>query len=183
MTARALLFLAGGLLVALHAQAEEVLLSDFTAVPPAVYGTWLDAETGETRLRIGTSGGLEVFTPSTGKGGACEKDLKLSFAAGAVLKLTAVVQPDNRANKINILLEDSDGVQAGWSLSLSDLQPGEKGVLVSAPLGSPNFVTAKGSDSEVDLTRIVSWHVQGDFSSDDPIHLVFERLVVLPEGP
>lgn len=179
MKSFAILFLAFGML---QAQGQEVVLSDFKTVPPAVYGTWLDAQTGKSNLRIITPGQLEVTPPATAKGGTCGKDLNLSLDTGSVLELTAVVKPGNLANGVNILLEDANGVQAGWSLRISDLQPDKKSVLISAPLQSPDFVNAKGDNSQIDLTRIVGWHVQGDFTSDDQIHLVFERLVVRPKS-
>jgi hypothetical protein len=166
-----LLFISSPLLLV----AEETVLSDFSnKTIPFVYGSWIDASTGKIRLQQGPAG-LETMDGATAKGGACDR-AGLKFAPNHVIKLTFSVLKGNAAGGITVLLEDVSGAQAGWSFSMEGMGPGESRALTSRELSTPDFTSPNGK--LLDLDNIVAWHVQGDHSSDKPLRVRFEKLVV-----
>lgn len=111
------------------------------------------------------------------RGGACDR-VALKVSGDNLIELTFVVLDGNSADGISVLLEDGDGTQAGWHFSIAGLDVGESRVFVSDEIASPNFTNPTGVP--LDLENIVSWHVQGDHSSDLDLRVRFERLSIKP---
>lgn len=156
--------------------ADDVVLSNFNdQTLPFPYGTWVNESTGATALTPGPVG-LSVAGEATAKGGACIRDVQLKFTAEQVIELEVTVLEGNKAKALNVLLENSDGKQAGWRFDLAGIPVGETRTLVSSPISKPVFTTPAGG--AIDPQAVISWHVQGDFSDDGALRVRLDNLVV-----
>lgn len=146
----------------------------FDSATLSVYGTWLDATTGTIQLTKGDSG-VEISGYATARGGI-NKIQNLKLNDGDTLNLELSSHAGNKAHALNILLEDGNGAQVGWRFDISKLPQDKSTLLVATNLSNPDFVNKPGSKGKFDLQNITGWHLQGDFSSDDPVKILITRL-------
>ena len=157
---------------------ETVLLSSdkFDGASLAVYGTWIDAATGTIQLTKGTAG-VDISGNATARGGI-NKPQNLKASDSDTLSLEITPHAGNKVHAVNILLEDASGAQVGWRFDISKLPQDKSTLLVATNLSDPDFVNKPASSGKFDLQNITGWHLQGDYSSDDPIKVSITRLSI-----
>lgn len=160
-------------------RANETILissekSDFST--SAVYGTWLDQTMGNLQITKGPAG-AEISGYATTRGGI-NKTQNLKVSDGDTLNLELSPHAGNKAHALNILLEDGNGAQVGWRFDISKLPLDKSTLLVAINLSNPDFVNKPGSKGKFDLQNITGWHLQGDFSSDDPVKVSITKLSI-----
>jgi hypothetical protein len=157
---------------------ETILISPdkFDSATLSVYGTWLDATTGNIQLTKDAAG-VEISGSATARGGI-NKTENLKASDGDTLNLELSPHAGNKAHALNILLEDGNGAQVGWRFDISKLPLDKFTLLVATNLSNPDFVNKPGSKGKFDLQNITGWHLQGDFSSDDPVKVSITRLSI-----
>jgi hypothetical protein len=157
---------------------ETVLISPdkFDGPTLSVYGTWLDAANGNIQLTK-SAGGVEISGNATARGGVNKSQI-LKLSDGDTLSLELAPHAGNKAHALNVLLENADGAQVGWRFDISKLPQDKPTLLVATNLSNPDFVNKPGSNGKFDLQNVTGWHLQGDFSSDDPVKVSITRLSI-----
>jgi hypothetical protein len=164
LAALCLNFLAVGLTAA---PTKETVLIDFTDVrrerDDSVlknyeydFGDWSKHLTDLPRR------GCLVQSP-TGKGGLGENKTMVEFHKTSLLLLVFVLGNNNQARSLNFHLEDSDGTEQAWNLSFDGLA---KGVEQHFPIDLAKCTSESkpGKKPGLDLKKIASWQITGDWS-------------------
>jgi hypothetical protein len=158
---------------------DEVLL-DFTHVnrdPDGTifkcyqytFGEWGGGKVIDLRGR-----GALIQAPG-GKGGLGENKTMLKLKKNPVVHLHFVIGNANQANAINFSLTDKDGTEHNWPVSLAGLPKGTEQRL-RLDLAAAGSEQKPGKTSGLDLGRLESWQIRGDWGSS-PVEVLVMKLV------
>jgi len=176
IVARVILF-ASVLMIGRPDALGDILLHDFdNAGFGFEYGSWISSVTpAPTYVTVGSPAGED--------GGAGFEDLLLDTSDGIQIQVKVRPLVGNTADRFNFILKDSDGTEIGWHFELKELNedPPEFTVLTTS-LVTPHFINSTGINSLFDYTSVTNWQLQGDFSSNEPLRLQFDHLVIIENG-
>jgi len=107
--------------------------------------------------------GTVVKSPS-GKGGLGENKPAEDFEGCKALNVVLVIGNGNAAKSLAFSLTDKDGTEWAWNLPLEDKS---RGVALSfhLDLGKPDYEQKPGKTPGINLKKLISWQVRGDFSA------------------
>jgi hypothetical protein len=151
-----------------HAAAPSNVLIDFanirrdpdgTVFRPYEY-TWEDW--GRKRVIDLAGRGVLIQTPS-GKGGMGENRTMVKFNRTGAIELMYLIGNDNQARSINFALVDNDGTEHQWSLPLEGKGKGRH-LFHRMELAAPTNESKPGKKPGLDLKKIVTWQIRGDYS-------------------
>lgn len=157
------------------APAETVtLLADFQQKTPGIfsYASWQD------RLGVSASGlviqGGKGAQGNGGMGRTLETPLDLSRET--YVELAIAVGVLNEVPEVTIALNDADKTQCSARVRINQLMP-QQPVWLRVRLSDFKPVKGQdGSDGKMDWTQISQWHLQGDWSTKSPFHVLFIAL-------
>ena len=142
---------------------DTFMLVDFRSTPNAfAYGTWSNCVAASKE-------GITLIKGANGKGG-CGADCNLSLDDAKYLEIGLAMGVANELPQVQILLEDADGTNATWRVGVSQLVPAYP-VWLRVPVAGIK-IEKPGSNGVLDLTKIVKWHLQGDYSTEKPAHFL-----------
>ncbi|HVZ62960.1 MAG TPA: hypothetical protein VG936_00110 [Lacunisphaera sp.] len=107
--------------------------------------------------------GTLVQAPS-GKGGLGENKPAANFGGLRAVELFLVIGNANQATKLGFGLVDKDGTDWGWNLSLEG-KPRGAVLAYRLDLAKPDTENNPGKTKGVNLDKLTSWQVRGDFSA------------------
>lgn len=151
-----------------------VMLADLRGDQAGVfsYGTWKDHTTA-------TSSGMAVLGSKGAQGnGGLGRDLPASVDLAGVryIEVALGTMPVNQVPHITIALNDADGTQYSARLPVEHLVPGSP-VWLRAKLADFRLNgVEKGSDGKMDWGKVTRWHLQGDWTTQQPMHVIFVAL-------
>jgi len=165
--------------------AQTVLLSDFnnvdfTDLNGSTFGTWdPDPATGVLAVTKNPTF-LAVGNQATESGGAIATIQSVDLTGLVSIEARARLGPNNQADSFVVQLRDADGTEGSWDFDTSTLEgPTGRFITLRADLASPDRIIAQDSPiATLDLTDIVAWQLQGDFSSNNPFSLHFGNLEI-----
>ncbi len=152
------------------AKAKEEVHLDFTHITrdspegPAfkayqfTYGDWGNGKVIDLKGR-----GALIQAPG-GKGGLGENNTMLKLHKTPVVDVVFVIGNANQAGSINFSLTDRDGTEQSWSIPLSGLAKGADQRL-RLDLTKPGSEQKPGKKPGMDLAKLSSWQVRGDWGA------------------
>ena len=157
------------------ATAEPVtLLADFQQKIPGIfsYSSWQD------RLGVSTSGlviqGGKGAQGNGGMGRTFEAPLNLSTET--YVELAVAVGVLNEVPELTIALNDADKTQFSARVRIDQLMP-QQPVWLRVRLSDFKPVKGQdGADGKMDWSQISQWHLQGDWTTKKPFHVMFIAL-------
>jgi hypothetical protein len=157
---------------------EEVLL-DFKSVHRdrdgpvfKCYQYTFEAWGGKKVMDLPGKGAL-VQAPS-GKGGIGENKSLIRFDKTPKLNLYFIIGNANKANAINFSLTDKDGTEQSWAIPLASLPKGSPQKF-PIDLTKPTAEAKPGKTPGLDLKKIGTWQIRGDYS-DLNVEVLIDRL-------
>lgn len=168
------------LLSALTLSAKEDVLLDFTHVrrdPDGTtykcyqytFGDWGNGKVIDLRGR-----GALIQAPG-GKGGMGEGRTMLKLKKTPVIDILYLIGNANQANAIGFSLTDKDGTEQSWSIPLTGLAKGVDQRL-RLDLTKPGSETKPGKTPGLDLGRLESWQIRGDWGAS-PVEVLVMKIV------
>ena len=111
----------------------------------------------------------------SGKGGIGENNPMVEFAKYPSVLLYFVIGNANQSTSLNFSLTDSDGTEQSWNIPLEGLA---RGVSQHFPLDLTKCTTETkpGKKPGMNLKKIASWQVRGDYS-DQKVEVLLVKLV------
>lgn len=106
--------------------------------------------------------GILVKAP-TGKGGMGENDTLAEFNGFAAVGFHFLIGNANQAQALSFSLEDSDGTAQTWKISLAGRAPGRT-FHDRLDLAKPDSQENPGKKPGLNLKKISTWQVKGDFT-------------------
>lgn len=101
----------------------------------------------------------------SGKGGLGENKTLVKFDKVPAVELVYILGSRNRAGSINFALTDKDGTEHQWNVPFTGMSPGPE-YRHRIELAKPGSESKPGKSPGLDLKRIVSWQVRGDYQSE-----------------
>jgi hypothetical protein len=157
--------LAAGLAVSVHA-ADRVIIdfADYHRDPDGrtskpyeyAYQDW------NNRVTDLPGKGTVVKTPS-GKGGLGENKPAEDFEGCTALNVVLVIGNGNAAKSLAFSLADKDGTEWAWNLPLEDKTRGAA-LSFHVDLSKPDTEQKPGKTPGINLKKLTSWQVRGDFT-------------------
>jgi hypothetical protein len=171
--------------LSLPAKEKTELLLDFTRVsrdnpssPPIKcyqfsYGDW-----GGGKV-IDINGKGTLVQSKGGKGGLGENKTMLKLNKTPILEINYLIGNANQAGAINFSLTDRDGTEQNWSVPLTGLA---KGIdqRFRIDLTKPSHEAKPGKTAGLDLAKLESWQVRGDWSAA-PVEVLLLRVLAIKE--
>jgi hypothetical protein len=159
---------------AVHAAGETVLIADLRTQPAGLfqYGSW----NGKVAV---TKSGLAVvgFKGAQGDGGmGAEIAPVLDLTAMTFVEVALGVVPGNEVPQVTIALNDADGTQFTARINIEQLVPGSPVWLRAKRADFKLNGVEKGSDSQMDWSKVTRWHLQGDWATKQPLQVIFVAL-------
>ncbi|HEX2860795.1 MAG TPA: hypothetical protein VHN79_04115 [Lacunisphaera sp.] len=118
--------------------------------------------------------GVLVQAPS-GKGGLGENKTLVRFDKTPVVDLHLIIGNANQANAISFGLTDKDGTEQTWQIPLTGLAPGAN-QRVRLNLTKSSSEQKPGKTPGMDLKKILTWQVRGDYT-DAKVELLLLELL------
>lgn len=118
--------------------------------------------------------GALVQAPS-GKGGLGENKTMVRFDKTPVVDLHFIIGNANQAKAISFGLTDKDGTEQTWQIPIAGLPPGTN-QLVRLDLTKHSSEQKPGKTPGMDLKKIVTWQVRGDYT-DPKVEILLVQLV------
>lgn len=106
--------------------------------------------------------GTVVQAPS-GKGGIGENKPAADFGGLKAIEIFLVIGNGNQARKLGFGLADKDGTDWGWDLELEG-KPRGAVLAYRIDLAKPDAENKPGKTKGINLDKLTSWQVRGDFS-------------------
>ncbi len=142
---------------------DTFMLLDFRVTPNTfAYGTW-------GKSVVAGKDGVTVMKGADGKGG-CGADCALDLDDAKYLELGLALGVANEVPSVQVVFEDGDGTSASWRVGVSQIMP-TQAVWFRVPVAGMR-VDKPGSDGKLDSGKIIKWHLQGDFSTEKPMHFM-----------
>ncbi|HVT73476.1 MAG TPA: hypothetical protein VHD61_10085 [Lacunisphaera sp.] len=107
--------------------------------------------------------GTLVQAPS-GKGGLGENKPAADFGGLRAVEIFLVIGGANQARQLGFGLVDKDGTDWGWNLSLEG-KPRGAVLAFRLDLAKPDYENQPGKTKGINLDKLASWQVRGDFSA------------------
>ncbi len=158
---------------------EEVLLdfSDINRDPDGKiwkcyqysFGDWGDKKVIDLKGR-----GALVQAPS-GKGGLGENKTLLRLDKTPQVDLRVVIGNANRASAISFGLTDKDGTEQTWQVPIANLPKGTD-QRIRLDLTKPSSEQKPGTTPGMDLKRLATWQVRGDYT-DPNVEVLLVQLI------
>jgi hypothetical protein len=160
------------------AEPKEAVLIDFATVKrdpdgkvfrvyEYAYGDW-DKHIVDLRGR-GT-----LIQAATGKGGFGENKTMVQFGKHPTVDLHFVIGNANQAQTVNFSLEDKDGTEQTWIISLVGKPRGQP-LRQLLDLGKADGEIKPGKTPGMNLKKMATWQVRGDYS-DAKVELLLVKL-------
>jgi hypothetical protein len=92
-----------------------------------------------------------------------ENKTLVSFADCTVVDLVFVIGSGNQAKALSFSLEDKDGTAQTWNISLAD-KPAGREIHARIDLNKSDGETSPGKIPGMNLKKIVTWQIKGDYS-------------------
>ena len=109
-----------------------------------------------------------------------EDNTDVKFADTPIVELVFVIGNANKASGIAFYLADSDGTEQEWSIPFEGLSPGRE-CHFQLDLNKCTKETAKGKKPGMNLKKIYSWRVKGDWSKSS-VEVLLVKLVAAKKG-
>ena len=127
--------------------------------------------------------GVLTIQTKSGKGGLGDNaQLDLSGQTELLPVLKLQIGAANKGKQLSLMLKDGKEGASSWRFALDGLPVGETVTAYpegGASLGNPNKIDDKGA---ADLSAIVQWQVQGNWSAD-PFDVQIETIYLAPPTP
>lgn len=168
---------------ALAASAKETVLINFADSRKDPDGTvfrvyeYTFQAWGDGRVQDIRGGGALVRAPS-GLGGLGENRTGVRFDRTPAVELVYIIGTGNRANSITFALTDRDGTEHQWSVPLAGKPPGVEH-RQRIELARRDSEQKPGRTPGLDLKKIASWQVRGDYQPA-PVEVMLLRVVAVP---
>lgn len=181
----ALLF--AGISAPLHAAAvRDLVVIDFTDMLrntdgtrqrsyEYTYGDWNDP-TGKSVVQMLGKGLLINFVGSKGGVGA---NRDLDFRKHTRARINLIIGNRNRAGSFGFSLVDTDGTDQSWDISLKD-QPVGRPLNLLVDLTKPSGENKPGRKPGLNLAKLASWQIRGNFQ-DEPIEILVLKITAVSE--
>ncbi len=148
-----------------------VMLADLRgeATPAYAYGSWLDRinRSAEGAVVVGSKG-------AQGDGGFCGNIASPADLSGMNwVDVALAVGHNNETPEATLGLSDADGTLATARIRIDQIVPGQP-VWFRVPLAGLHAATGEygGKVRGFDATKVAQWHVQGDWATKRPMHIV-----------
>lgn len=138
------------------------------------YGTW------KGKLGVSQSGLAVLGSKGALGNGGFGRDLSAPLDCSEVtfVEVALGTTMTNQVPQITIALNDADGTQFSARIPIEHLVPGMP-VWLRAPKSAFQLNSVEpGSDSKMDWTKVSRWHLQGDWTTQQPMSLIFVALQV-----
>lgn len=112
---------------------------------------------------------------ASGKGGLGENKTLVKFDRVPAVELVYILGSGNRAASINFALTDKDGTEHQWSVPFAGMSPGPA-YRHRIELAKPGSESKPGKTPGLDLKKIVSWQVRGDYQAA-PVEVMLLKVV------
>lgn len=136
------------------------------------YGTWKDHATA-------TASGVAVLGSKGAQGnGGFGREISPAVDMDAVrfVEVALGTTSGNHVPQVTIALNDADGTQFTARVLVDQLVPGSPVWLRARREDFRLNSVEKGSDSQMDWSKVVRWHLQGDWTTHQPMHVIFVAL-------
>lgn len=157
-------------------QEGTVMVADLRAELPGVfsYSTWEDRITA-TKSGIAVLGGKGAL----GNGGLGREIAPImDFNAVEFVEVALGTIPGNELPHVTIALNDADGTQFTARVPVDHLVPGQPVWLRARRADFRLNSVEPGADSKMDWSQVKRWHLQGDWVTRSPAHVIFVALRV-----
>jgi hypothetical protein len=142
---------------------ESFILWDFSTTPNSfAYGTW-------SKSVSAGKGGITILKGADGKGG-CGADCDLNLDDARFIELGLAVGVANEVPQVQLVFEDGDGTTVSWRVGVSQIMPTQP-VWFRLPIAGMK-IDKPGKDGKLETGKIIKWHLQGDFSTEKPMHFM-----------
>lgn len=157
-----------------HPPEETTLIADLRTSPAGLfqYGSWNGkvAVTKSGLAAVGSKG-------AQGDGGmGAEIAPALDLTAMTFVEVALGVVPGNEVPQVTIALNDADGTQFTARVNLEQLVPGQPVWLRVRHSDFKLNGVEKGSDSQMDWSKVTRWHLQGDWVTKKNLSVIFVAL-------
>ena len=109
-----------------------------------------------------------------------EDNTEVKFVDTPIVELVFVIGGANKAAGINFYLADYDGTEQQWSIPFENLSPGRESH-IQLDLTKCTKETEKGKKPGLNLKKIYSWRIQGDWSKSS-IEVLLVKLIAAKKG-
>lgn len=153
---------------------DTVLVADFRAPIPAIfqYGTW-NGKVSPVKSGLAVQGSKGA----TGKGGmGHDLEAPQDLSAVTYVEVALGIVPGNEVPQVTIALNDADGTQFSARITVDQLVPGSPVWLRARRDAFRLNSVEPGTDSAMDWTKVTRWHVQGDWTTEKPLSIIFVAL-------
>jgi hypothetical protein len=138
--------------------------------PAYPYGSWKDHmnRSADGVVVAGSKG-------AQGDGGFCGTlDMPLDLTGMTYVDVALAVGQGNEVPEVTVALNDADGTSASARIRIEQIVPGQP-VWFRVPLASLRPATGEyaGKVTGFDSTKVVQWHLQGDWATKKPLQVVF----------
>ena len=154
-----------------------IMIANLTTAVPNVYGY----ESWQDRFALAPGAGFHVMGAkgAQGDGGFCHKlDEPLDLSKCAYIEVALALQANNEVPEYTVALEDADGTLVWARVRVDQLMPGQP-VWMRLPVGGFAVSTdpkQRGADGKMDWSKVVQWHLQGDWTTKKRAEVVFIAL-------
>jgi hypothetical protein len=152
------------------ANPRRMLLDFSERKPDFSYQTW-------EKDAVGSPQGLVISgRKATGKGGCGSSAVQWDLSKERYLEMAVIVGVDNLLPAFSVMLKDRDGSSQSYRFNVESVAPNQS-VRVRAVLSKPSYTGDAGAKPGFDLTDVVEWHVQGDWTTEAKAQLLFRALM------
>ncbi len=153
-----------------------MMIADLRAELPGVfqYGTWKDQVTA-------TKSGLAVLGSKGAQGnGGLGREIAPAISLGDMrfAEIALGTVPGNEVPQVTIAFNDADGTQFTARVLVEQLVPGQPVWLRVKREDFKLNPVEKGADSQMDWNQVTRWHLQGDWTTNKPMHVILVALRV-----
>lgn len=150
------------------------MMVDLRAELPGLfsYATW------EGKYTV-TQSGLAILGSKGAQGnGGLGREISpaMDLSEVAFIEMALGTLPGNEVPDVTIALNDADGTQFSARLPVDQLVPGQPVWLRARRENFRLNGVEPGMDSVMDWSRVVRWHLQGDWTTHRPIQVIFVAL-------
>jgi hypothetical protein len=152
------------------------LIADLRTNVPDIfhYGSW------QNKLGVSPNGIVIQGSNGAQGDGGMGKNIEpaVDLSGISFVEVALGVGAHNEVQEITVALNDADGTQVAARLHLEQIVPG---LPVWLRVRREDFARVPGQDGrdgKMDWTKVAQWHLQGDWVTKKPLHVVFIALRV-----